>query len=377
VAALVLVGGFIEDVFVQLREATIHSQLGHLQVSREGYTTVGRRDPFAYLIEQPDQQAVPLAALPGVGEVMARLSLSGLASNGQADRPVLIEGVEPDKEARLGTFVSLLAGRQLHDADTFGILLGKGIARTLRLNPGDTVTLLANTPEGALNSLEFEVVGVFGSFSREYDDRAVRIPLAAAQELVATPGAHTLVFSLTRTEDTDGVVARVREALAGQGFEVQPWHELADFYNKSVDLYRRQFAVLQLIILAMVLLGVANSINLSLYERTGEFGTMRALGRRSGGIFSLVILESALLGVLGAVVGVAVGALVGWVASTVGIPMPPLPNSDVGYTARIPIVADVVLTAALVGLLAPGLASILPARRAAQMPVVEALRASV
>ena len=68
------------------------------------------------------------------------------------------------------------------------------------------------------------------------------------------------------------------EARLPPGFEVKPWHELADFYNNTAALYERQFDVLQAIILVMVLLGVANSVSMTLHERTSEFGIMRALG---------------------------------------------------------------------------------------------------
>ena len=377
VMALVLTGGFIEDALTQLGEATIHSQLGHVQVSREGYASVGRRDPFAYLIQGPERRRAELGALDEVSEVMMRLDLAGLASNGRSDRPVIAEGVEPDREARLGTFVTIVAGRQLTDQDAYGALLGEGVAKALRLSPGDPLTLVANALEGALNTLDFEVTGVFRSFSRDYDDRALRIPLTAAQELLATDSVHTLVLNLTRTDATDAVVDRARELLAGQGFEVQPWHVLADFYRKSVELYRRQFGVLQVIILTMVVLGVANSINLAVHERTGEFGTLMALGRRPRDIFRLVVTEAALLGLCGAALGVILGVLSAWGVSRLGIPMPPMPNSEVGYTAHIRVVPRVVSLAFIVGLVSTVIASLLPARRTARLPVVGALRANV
>ena len=69
------------------------------------------------------------------------------------------------------------------------------------------------------------------------------------------------------------------------GLEVKTWVELNDFYEKTVELYKGSLAFCKLIILVMVLLSVANSVNMSMFERTGEFGTMMALGNRSGHIF--------------------------------------------------------------------------------------------
>jgi putative ABC transport system permease protein len=134
---------------------------------------------------------------------------------------------------------------------------------------------------------------------------------------------------------------------------------------------------LQAIILAMVLLSVANSVNMSLFERVGEFGTMRSLGNRSGEIFRLVLTESAMLGLIGATIGVAVGVTLALAISAIGIPMPPPPNANLGYTAYIRVVPEVVGMAFLVGFFATTLAAVLPAVRVSRMPVVEALRANV
>jgi putative ABC transport system permease protein len=377
VVGMILSGGFIEDIFIQLREATIHSQLGHIQVYRAGYTSIGRRDPYRYLIADSGQLVEDLAGLPHVTDVMVRLSFSGLLNNGRADLPIIGEGIEPDSEARLGSFLSIVAGRQLNDGDNQGILIGKGVAQTAAHKPGDFVTLLTNTPEGALNSLEFEVVGVFQTFSREYDNSAVRIPLAAAQELLYTEGVHSLVFALDSTETTDAVVGMLRERLPQDEYEVKTWYELADFYGKTVDLYRRQFGVMQVIILVMVILSVANSVNMAVYERIGEFGTMMALGDRKRDIFRHVIRENVLLGILGAGLGVLCGMGLAWLISGFGIEMPPPPNADVGYTAYIRLVPGVIVTAFGVGMVATLVAAILPAYRVSRLPVAEALRENV
>lgn len=377
VMAIIVSGGFVEDTFVQLRESTIHSRLGHLQIFRQGYLEYGQRDPSRYLITQPKQVIDTLRPNPHVKEVMARLNFSGLANNGQADLPVLGEGVEPAKEARLGTAATLVAGRALKDTDTLGAAVGEGVASALQLQPGSYLTVMINTPEGALNTLEFQVVGVFRTFSKDYDDRAVRVPLAAAQELLATPSVHNLVVLLDNTDATDKVAGDVKETMGKQGYEVKPWHELADFYSKTVALYKRQFGALQFIILVMLVLSVASTINMAVFERTGEFGTLLAIGLRRPQIFKLVLLENILLGVLGGGFGVIAGAMLASTISAVGIPMPPPPGSNIGYTAYIRLVPSVMIAAAIVGTLAALVAAVLPGRRASRLPVVEALRHNI
>ncbi len=377
VAAIVVSGGFIEDSFVQLREATIHSRLGHLQVFHAGYSKFGRRDPVKYSISDPAKLVERLTALPHVKEVLARSYFSGMASNGKGDIPIRGEGIEPDAEARLGSALTIVAGRQLTGSDQYGALIGEGVAGALQLKPGSYVTVTVSTPEGALNTLEFNVIGVFRSFSKDYDDRAVRVPLSTAKELLFSNAVHSIIAVLDRTENTDRVVQALTDRLDSGRYEIKPWYELADFYNKTVALYRRQFATLQAIILIMVLLGVASTVNMTIYERTGEFGTLLALGNRRGQIFRLVLVENIILGLTGAALGVGIGALLSLVLSQIGIQMPPPPGSNTGYVASIRIVPSVLALASVVGAVAAVLASLFPARRASKLHIVNALRQNI
>jgi putative ABC transport system permease protein len=377
VAGLILAGGWVNDIFLQLGEALIHSQSGHLQVYKQGFYAEGSRTPEKFLIQNPDALKGQIRAVGAVDDVTARLSFSGLLSNGRSDLPVVGEGVEPNKEAKLGSFMSITAGRQLADTDTFGIAVGFGLAQALKLKPGDRVTVLANTLDGALNTLDFEVIGVFQSFSNDYDARAVRIPLAAAQELLGTKAANAVVISLKKTEDTERVAALLNEHLAPSGLEIKTWVELNDFYKKTVELYKAQFGFLQLIILIMVLLSVSNSVNMSVFNRVGEFGTAMALGNRRAQVLRLIMTESVMLGLIGGMLGVVVGVVLALLISAVGIPMPPPPNANVGYTALIRVIPEVLITAFFVGFAGTVLATLLPARRVSRTPVVEALRANV
>ena len=376
VASLVLSGGFIEDILVQLREATIHSQLGHLQVHRRGYFASGGQQPYEFLIEEPQVVERAVADLPGVQAYARRLAFSGLLSNGRGALPILGQGVEPEPEAKIGSAISVLSGHRLGDGDAFGILVGEGLAAAMKLKVGDSVNLVLNTRDGAMNTLDFQVVGVFRSLSKEYDARAVRIPLAAAQSLTGTDYVNAIVLLLSATELADRVAADLEARLPKQ-LEVKRWYELADFYQNTAALYQRQFGVLQLIILVMLFLSVANSVNMTLHERTLEFGIMRALGRTGRHVFRLAVLEMAIMGAAGALLGVIVGVGIAAGVSHLGIPMPPPPNSESGFTAAVRIVPSVVTMAFILGLVAAGLASLLPARKLARIPVVEALRRAV
>ncbi len=377
VVGLILCGGFIEDMLIQLGETIIHSQSGHLQVNRQGFFETGSRSPEKFVINDPEEIRRAVASLPNVDDQMSRVSFSGLLNNGKSDKSVIGEGIEPSRESRLGTLLRITAGRQLTDQDTYGALVGEGVAKGLNLEPGKRVTLVASAAGGALNTIELQVVGVFQSFSKEFDARAVRVPLAAAQELVSSNGVNTIVVSLQQTTDTDRTSAALTHSLDPGEYEIKTWYQINDFYDKAVALYARQFSVLVVIILFMVLLSVANSVNMSAFERVGEFGTMLALGNRPGQVFRLIIVENLLLGAIGAAIGALLGVLLALAISAVGIPMPPPPNANLGYTAHVRIVPTQIVMAFAVGFAATVLASLFPAFRVTKIPIVDALRQNV
>ena len=377
VVALILSGGFVHDIITQLGEVLIHSQSGHLQVSRAGYFERGARSPEKYLIAHPEPVRKDIAAMAGVEDVMGRIYFAGLLNNGRSDLPIVGEGVEASREARLGSGMVISAGRKLEDKDKHGMMVGYDLAHALQLKPGDWATLVMNTADGALNSLDLQVVGIFQTFSKDYDARAVRIPLAAAQDLLATQGVNTLVVSLKRTQDTQPITAALSKKYAEAGLEVKTWLDLNDFYTKAVKMYKVQFGGLRLIILLMVLLSVVNSVNMSVYERVGEFGTMMALGNRSRKVFALIVTENAIIGLAGATLGVVLGVVLALIISAIGIPMPPPPNADLSYIARISVVPSIVAGAFAVGLVATIVAALLPAARVQRISVVDALRQNV
>jgi putative ABC transport system permease protein len=373
VAALILSGGFVQDMFYQLAEATVHFHTGHLQIHRTNYHERGSREPEKFMIENSAEVRAAAEASPETVGVMERIYFSGLINNGQVDYPILGEGIEADKEAKLSDLLNIIAGRRLTEQDRYGIMLGEGVARAQALKAGDRATIVLNTAQGGINSLDFEVIGIFRT-TKDYDDRAVRIPLATAQELLDTKGVNALVVELKETSQTDTARQKIQAHFDPKVYQVMPWHEIDDFYAKAKVLYQNQFGVLQLIILAMVVLSVANSVSMGTFERIGEFGTLMALGDRSNGIFKLIMMENILQGFLGSLTGVIVGVVLALIISAIGIPMPPPPNMNGGYTAYILLTPGVVIEAFCVGIAATVLAALIPARRVSRIPVITALR---
>lgn len=373
VVAFLLAGGFIHWIFQDMRESTIHSQLGHIQITRPGYFREGLGDPYAYLLPE-DSQAVQAALGDDLRTIAPRLAFNGLLSKGDATVSFVGEGIAPEQEAPITRAITIIAGQDLTQAGPDAVLLGEGLAANLGAGPGDKVVLLATTASGGVNAVELTVAGLFATITKAYDDTVLRAPIDTARKLMRVEGSTSWVVLLNNTEATNAAVERLRQSLPSQEFEVIPWQELADFYNKTVELFSRQVGVVRLLIALIVVLSISNTLSMAVIERTGEIGTSMAIGVRRRGILALFVWEGTLLGIVGGTIGVGLGYLLGELISAIGIPMPPPPGMARGYIGQIAISPTLALDAFSLAFVTTLLASLFPAWKASRMNIVDALR---
>ena len=374
IVAFLLAGGFISWIFVQMREGTIHSQLGHIQVVRPGYFEKGVADPYAFLLPESSPEQQGIEKMPGFRSLAPRLAFSGLLSHGDNTIAFVGEGVDPEREKPVSSKVSIVSGKNLESSSQTGVLLGFGLAHSMGVKPGDTVVLLVTAANGSPSAVEVSVVGVFVTDSKEYDDVSLRLPIQVARKLMRVKGATSWVVLLDKTEQTDARVSDLRQLLPDKLFEVVPWSALADFYNKTVVLFSKQVSVVKVIIGAIIVLTISNTQMMSVLERTTEIGTSLAIGLRRTVLMRMFIAEGLIIGVAGGILGVALGYMLAHVISMVGIPMPPPPGMARGYLGEILIMPRLAVDALILAVGTTFLASILPAWKASRMIIVDALR---
>src|SRR6267143_1567671 len=328
-AAIIVFGGFVHSIYYGVRESTIRSQVGHIQIYRKGYSEKGNLAPFDYFIADYPALRDELRRLPHVKTVTARLGFSGLVSTG----------------------------------DTTTAFVGSGVV-----------------PEGEmdLSALAVKVRGVWESGEQAYDDRFLRVGLPETQRVLDLEGGEvqSIVLLLDATDNTAAVRERLERLIRDRGLdlEIKTWEDLALRYHQVRELFGRIFAVLTLIVSIMVVFGITNTMTMAIFERTREIGTVMALGTRRRGVVSMFVLEGFVLGVLGAVAGVVLGVALAKAISAVGIQLPPPPGSTRGFMVQIFVVPAVLAQAFELSIVAATLASLYPAWRAARLNVVEALR---
>ena len=377
-AAIIVFGGFVNSIYFGVRESTIKSQIGHVQLSRKGFADKGTIAPFDYLIPDAAGLMAELRKLPHVKTVTARLGFSGLVSTGDNTTSFVGSGVDPSGEVELSSLAVIVDGQDLATGHPRGIVMGVGLAKAFGVKPGDDLMLLGSTRAGSINALAVKVRGLWESGEKAYDDRFLKVPLAEAQRLldVENGEVQSIVLLLDRTESTPIVRDRIAQLIAERGLdlEMKTWEDLALRYHQVRELFGRIFAVLTLIVSIMVVFGITNTMTMAIFERTREIGTVMALGTKRRGVVSMFVLEGLALGLIGGVAGVLLGIALAKAVSAIGIELPPPPGSTRGFLVQIFVVRDVLVQAFQLSLVTATLASLYPAWRAARVNPVEALR---
>lgn len=289
---------------------TLRVFVGEMQIQREGYLD---KPQMRKSIPQARALAEALRQRTGLTALAVRANGFALASSGTRSYGVPVIGVEPQHEPAVSTIPRLIKqGRYLSAADAPEVVLGAALARNLRLEVGDELTLLGSGRDGSVAAAVLPVVGIFESGTPEIDRHLVQMPLVTFQDVFSMGAeAHAIVVSGAALADIPNTYARVRAHLpADRGLVLLDWDRLVPGVKQLIQADTLQNWFTYIVLIVVVTFSILNTFLMSVLERTREFGIMLALGATPFRIGSLVVLESALLTLLGLAIGVAGGAAI-------------------------------------------------------------------
>jgi putative ABC transport system permease protein len=308
------IAGFQQAIFGN----AVRLQGGNVQVHAPGYREKSKRLP---LLPLADAESVVQAARakPQVIAASRRINTGGFVSSREATMPVVITGIEPEKEAPVGLLAgNIVRGRYLADNDQDLILVGRALADRLKVGVDDRITLLGRAPHEQMRRRTMTVAGIYDLGLPEAEKRLVYVSLAEAQALFDLRDQVTEVaVYLERVGQEQAVTAALQAALPG--YEVDSWQELNPEMKQSLDVDKQLMNTFGLVVLLIAGVGILNLMLMAVFERTREIGLLAAMGLKHWELLALFLLEGVLIGLLGALLGGVLGGLVVSAVGKVGI----------------------------------------------------------
>lgn len=433
--AILVFGGYVGAVVHGVQTGVVR-QIGHLQLQRPGFFLVGTSTPADYGISEYKEIIKELEADPELKPILkvatSQLQLQAIVGdfNLGVSRSVAGLGYTATDQNKMRQwneyqFPGVIKPIALPENQTNVLSIGIGVARALHLcatlkvptcandvitpkkakvgpaapddisaladvqaksqpkaptDSGPRLDVLAATSGGAPNVINARVAAAESLGVKEIDDTYLAMPLEMAQQLVygrETPQVTSVVVQLNKISQIGTATTRLQQLIKAKGWdlEVLDYRTLYPVYDQIAGLFGSIFGFVAMLIGVIVLFSVANTMSASVMERTVEIGTLRSMGMRRTGIAVQFVSEGLMIGILGTLFGLLVALLCAWGINSAGLTWTP-PNS----IDKNPLVVHVFNSPDLIfgslGILIAlaAISSVLPAYRAARIPVVEALR---
>jgi lipoprotein-releasing system permease protein len=376
VAALIVVlsvmNGFQKEVRARILSVVSHVQITGAENRLADWQTVARES----------------AAHPQVAAAAPFVNAQGMLVFGAGVRGAVVRGIVPELEQKVAEIgLHMIVGKLESLAPgEFGIVLGSELARALGARAEDKVTLIAPqglvTPAGILPRLkQFTVVGIFDVGMFEYDSGLALIHLEDAQKLYgmgnSASGVRLKLHDLFQARE---VTHDLMERLRGDLY-ISDWTRSHANYFRAVQIEKTMMFIILLLIVAVAAFNIVSTLVMAVTDKQPDIAILRTLGASPGGIMKIFIVQGALIGAIGTLIGVASGIAL---ALNIDVVVPFLErllnvqflSREVYYITDLPSdlhMSDVV-TIALVSLALALLATLYPSWRAARVNPAEALR---
>lgn len=309
--ALVAFHGFSRHALDALEAGAVDSIYGNLQVAKQSYFDRSPvKNPRDVFLANPDTLIERLSGIPGVTDVSGRLSFFSLLSNSDQSVSGRGIGLEVAKEKSIWKHMLILDGEKFSATSNREILIGHGLNKAIHAKPGDRLSLVTSTLDGTVNGIDVTVRGIFAIGITEIDDFVFFIPHQAARHLIDADSFETL-FIKTRPEiAAEDMREHVIAAVKDEGLTVKTWRELAILFLQVEQFWDTQNLIILSILGVLIFLGIANTVSMTIMERTSEIGTLRAIGFEKRDLKIIFLLESVLMGVAGILLSLPVSLLV-------------------------------------------------------------------
>ncbi len=330
--ALIQYSGLMRGYMAGMERNILDLETGDVQIFAPGYLD----DPSLYTrIETPDEL---VSRLEQAGfAASARLRAGGLAAGGDTSAGAAFIGLDLVQDQRVSQIHQhVREGVWLDARDRNGVVIGRRLAKTLALGPGDELVLLSQGADGSMANELYTIRGVLKSIGDGIDRTAVFMTAEAFRELMVVPdGAHQLIVRKPEAMDLPAATAQIK-TLAPK-LDVRSWKDLFPTIASMLENSGGVMYVMFIIVYIAIGIVILNAMLMAVFERIKEFGVLKALGVSPGGVWRLIMLESAYETGLAVVVGALAAIPLSRYLATTGIHMESLGGASIAGIAWDPI----------------------------------------
>lgn len=298
---------------------TLNDMTGHLQIRHKDYWN----DPVVdYLIDDPSTLYKNLDEnLPKGSRYTSRLQVLGIAANARNSRGVTIFGIEPGVEETMSFYGDNYAqGEGLKKGERGGIVIGESMAETFKIRLGQKIILMSQDIHGEIASGVFRLKGVFIAEMESAEKQNVFISKEDANRLLDTgQSISNISVILPDHEMSEATTLLLKDKIKSSEVDVRDWKTILPIAESNISTIGTMIYLWALVIFTGMGIGIVNTTLMAILERTQEFGLLKALGMRPSTIVKGIILESAVLLLLGIALGNILGIATALILNKVGL----------------------------------------------------------
>ena len=311
---------------------------------------------------------------PGVLGTSLELDFAGLIGDANGSTLIIGRGLTPcDCVPNYECYA--IEGKTLADASPREGILGKRLAAKLGVGTGDSINIATGTVSGNFTAATVTVVGELAYSLGTVEEQLGLFPVAFVQRLLKTDGVERILVGLDDLNKAPQLADALRTAFAAEGIPlgVRTWQELSTGYASSQSFFAAFSGLAGISVFALVFFSVVEILTISFLERTREVATTRAFGASRWRVFRGFLLEGAMIGAIGAVIGVILASGLVTVFNAARITWTP-PGSAVPQAIHLSLTLSTALMPLVTVVLATLASSVYPAWKNARLSVVKALQ---
>ncbi len=295
---------------------------GHLQIQAEKYQ---EKKNIRYVIPDPQTIADMVAKIPEVEAYTFRGQAFSLISSEDRTYGVVVTGINPQREAKVSRLKKLVRdGNFLSANDVNQAVVGRLLAKNLRVTIGDELTVLGQGRDGSIAATVVQVKGIFSSGIDEFDRSAIQIPLSTFQDVFSMDDAvHEIVVIAKSLSDVSKIKSKIQANLVGinsrKSLKTLDWQDLMPGLRQAIEMDLVSGLIFYGLLIIVVAFSILNTFLMAIFERTKEFGVMMAIGTTPRRLTKVLLVESMAMTLIGIIAGILLGIVVTYYFQVHGI----------------------------------------------------------